>query len=150
MNEKYKKEKETLINELNKKENLYNELIQTFKSEENKDLKEKPLLEDKIKSGKLDNDDKSKIEQLNKEISEEKIKNNNLNQKISELEEVKKQYQILKNDFDKLNSEKLKYMEEKNKFDDLQKELQKYKTENNKIVEKNNNIEFEKKKFAII
>ena len=136
-----------MINELNKKEDLYNELIKTLKSEENKDLKEKPLLEDKIKSGILDNDDKSNIEELNKEILEEKIKNNTLNQKISELEEVKKQYQILKNDFDKLNSEKSNYMEEKNKFDELQKELEKYKAENNIIVEKNNNIEFEKNRI---
>lgn len=155
MNEKYKNEKETLTNELNKKEKLYNELITTLSNEkkENEDFnKEKYivdqlLLEEKNKFQKLYINEKSKNEQLSKENSEEKAKINNLNQKISEMVEEKKQYIILKNDFDKLNSEKSNYMEEKNKFDELQKELEKYKAENNIIVEKNNNIEFEKNRI---
>ena len=61
MNEKYKNEKETLTNELNKKEKLYNELITTLSNEkkENEDFnKEKYivdqlLLEEKNKFQKL-------------------------------------------------------------------------------------------------
>ena len=86
MNEKYKNEKETLTNELNKKEKLYNELITTLSNEkkENEDFnKEKYivdqlLLEEKNKFQKVYINEKSKNEQLSKENSEEKAKINNL------------------------------------------------------------------------
>jgi len=70
-------------------------------------------------------EEKSKFDELNKkcELLFKKYKNsieekNKLIQKISELEEVKKQFQIMKKDFSKLNSD---YLEEKNKVSDLKK-----------------------------
>ena len=159
LNEKYKNEKEALTNELNKKEQLYNELITNYSNEKknNKNLNEENkqlLLEDKNKFEKLYINEKYKNEQLIKENSEEKDKNNYLNQKISELEEEKKK---IKNDFDKINSENSKYKEEKNNIDKLQKDVKyniykkkeideikkKYIEDNNIIINdnmKNNNI----------